>query len=355
LMSNITTRSLRWLQVEISSLCQAGCIDCNRWRPAGGYAEWDPGEPTEWLQNSSYYHMNTYYDLDAWRSHIVKFDAVRHVQFCGNMGDPMSHPQIVECARAVKLHKPECVVDISTNGAIGRVEHYQQLARLGVTISFAVDGLEDTNHIYRRGVSWPKLVERMRAFIDSGGKAYWQWIDFPHTRHQMERARSLSKQWGFDGFDLRQRFTATKKFDISINMASKQPVQLNSKHSEPDYDPKYLEQNYLEQLSEYSNHHVYPQCVTAPDSSWYHPCPHINVDGTMWPCCFTSTSTFHSNPSVRRWWKQLTQHLDDNWNNLHYHSPSEIVQSEFWQTILPNTWKDKTNVICLNHCGKCLE
>lgn len=354
-MSSIPAEALRWLQVEISSLCQAGCIDCNRWRPAEGYRYWDPGEPTEWLQNSTHPMMNSYYQVSRWTAHISKFSGVRHLQFCGNMGDPMAHPHIVDCCEAVKQHMPDCVVDISTNGGIGRTQHYEQLARMGVEITFAVDGLEDTNHIYRRGVSWQMVRERMSAFIGAGGKAQWQWIDFPHTRHQMERARKLSREWGFDVFDVRERFTQTKKFDRSIMLASRQPVRLNTRHSEPTQSLEELESSYAEQLEEYQSWQVIPGCAHAPDVPYHHPNPHINVDGTLWPCCFMANVAFHTSAHVRNWWSQITRDLPNDWNSLDHHTPQEILSSHLWQSVLPETWKNKTNLICLTHCGKCLE
>lgn len=345
--------STDWLQVEISALCQAGCIDCNRWRPFTGSWEWKPGYQTNWLQNSSYSHMNTYYDIDEWDRHISMFSNVRHLQFCGNMGDPMAHPRIVDCCKSVLKHLPGCNVDISTNGGLGKLEHYKALAKIGVVVSFAVDGLSDTNQIYRRGVNWTKVIDRMKAFIDAGGKAQWQWIRFPHNEHQIDQGKQLAKQMGFDSFDLRERFTQDPNFDKSIILASKQPVNLNTKHIEPKYSTKELEEHYQEQLSGYKNYDVDPGCMNAPDKDYYHPSLHINVDGSLWPCCYTANLPFHTSPAVRHWWKSMTKDYKHDWNNLHSHTPEEIIQSHYWQNVLPNSWKDKTNIVCLNHCGKC--
>jgi len=349
----ITHKATRWLQVEISSLCQAGCIDCNRWRPEGGSEEWRPGDETRWLQNSHHHMLNKYYPSQDWSKHIRMFEGVRHLQFCGNMGDPMSHPGILDCCMAVKSHMPDCVIDISTNGGIGRPEHYRQLAMMGVHVTFAVDGLEDTNHIYRRGVDWQMVRDRMTAFIDAGGRAQWQWIEFPHNSHQIDRARELSDLWGFDEFEVRTRFTQDSDFDRSILAASKQAVLLNSKHREPDYSEQYLESMYEEQLEQHSHLRVDPACTHAPDVDYHHPNPHINVDGTLWPCCFTANTPFHTSAPVRHWWKRLTQDLDPDWNSLYHHTPQQIIQSEFWQNLLPKTWEDNTNTVCLIHCGKC--
>jgi len=347
------TYSTRWLQVEITSLCQAGCIDCNRWRPIQGIEDWDYGTDTEWQLNGVHPHMNKYYPLDDWKTHISMFEELRHIQFCGNMGDPMAHPDIVGVLQAVKDVFPDCKLDMSTNGGLGRLEHFKQLAHMGAEISFAMDGLEDTNHIYRRGVDWNKVKTRFQTYIEEGGKAQWQWIEFPHNKHQIDEGRRLAEEWGFDSFDLRQRFTQDDLFDKSIVMASSQPVNLNSQHKENALDKQRLVTDYQEKIEKYKGYTVMPRCLDIPDADWHHPCPQINVDGTLWPCCFTASFPFYISQSTRHWYQQSVSHLPLHWNSLYHHSPSEIMSSEWWQRILPDSWSNGDNAVCLSHCGVC--
>ena len=46
---------------------------------------------------------------------------------------------------------------------------------------FAIDGLEDTNHIYRRNTDWVKIVQNATAYIAAGGRAEWDFIVFAHN------------------------------------------------------------------------------------------------------------------------------------------------------------------------------
>ena len=64
-------------------------------------------------------------------------------------------------------------------------------------VVFSVDGLEDTNHIYRRGVKWEKLITNMRAYSATGAYAVWEWLVFEHNQHQVEEARALAKELNF--------------------------------------------------------------------------------------------------------------------------------------------------------------
>lgn len=341
--------STKTLQVEITSLCQAGCIDCNRWR-----LHKDSTSSIQWQLNGVHTHMQKYYPVQDWKKHIGSFESVNQIQFCGNMGDPMAHPEIIEICQETQNIFPNVYLDISTNGGLGRLENYIALAGLGVNITFAMDGLEDTNHIYRRGVSWQKVQERFKAFIQAGGKASWQFVQFPHNEHQIDEARKLSQAWGFNNFELRQRFTKDEEFDALIVSSSDQPVDLQTRHREEKHTVNRMRIDYQKTLREYSDYKVDPGCTAFTGEGWHHPCPQINVDGTLWPCCYTATLPFHVSQSMRQWYRDTTSHLPDDWNSLYHHSPEQIISSEWWQEVLPASWKNKSSLICLRHCGECL-
>ena len=74
----------------------------------------------------------------------------------------------------------------------------------GVQTWFGIDGLEDTNHIYRRGVKWERLQNNFREYIKAGGNAGWQFIVFPWNVHQIEEARQRSLDEGFTAFSIVQ-------------------------------------------------------------------------------------------------------------------------------------------------------
>ena len=56
----------------------------------------------------------------------------------------------------------------------------QIYGRMGAVI-FSVDGLRDTNHIYRQNVVWDNVERNMRAFINAGGRARWDFLIFEHN------------------------------------------------------------------------------------------------------------------------------------------------------------------------------
>ena len=52
-------------------------------------------------------------------------------------------------------------------------------------VIFSLDGLEDTNHIYRVGVQFKKVMENTQAFINAGASAHWDMLVFKHNKHHV--------------------------------------------------------------------------------------------------------------------------------------------------------------------------
>jgi hypothetical protein len=68
-------------------------------------------------------------------------------------------------------------------------------------VVFSVDGLEDTNHLYRKGTNWEKIMTAMTSFIGTGkATATWEFLVFEHNQHQVAEARKLSEEIGFNEF-----------------------------------------------------------------------------------------------------------------------------------------------------------
>ena len=102
--------------------------------------------------------------VEKFQKALERFPEREYVYFNGHLGDPMMNPKIAELAQLTK-----CRTSVTTNGSIGTKETWQTLAQLGVEGRFSIDGLEDTNHLYRQDVQWSKVMERAKWFIDAGG------------------------------------------------------------------------------------------------------------------------------------------------------------------------------------------
>jgi len=135
--------------------------------------------------------------VDKFKEALERFPAREYVYFNGHLGDPMMNPKIVELAEQTR-----CRTSVTSNGGIGTKDTWEALAELGVEARFSIDGLEDTNHLYRQDVKWDKIMERAKWFIGAGGHASWKWIPFAHNKHQENETRKFALGMGFQGFSV---------------------------------------------------------------------------------------------------------------------------------------------------------
>ena len=67
---------------------------------------------------------------------------------------------------------------------------------------FSIDGLKDTNHIYRKNSDWDSIMYGIEKLSKAKNKPFmtWKYIIFPYNKHQTRDAKNLSLDLGFDEF-----------------------------------------------------------------------------------------------------------------------------------------------------------
>tara|TARA_B000000565_G_scaffold70896_1_gene49721 strand:- start:327 stop:1109 length:783 start_codon:yes stop_codon:yes gene_type:complete len=200
---------------------------------------------------------------------------------------------------------------MNTNGGAKPIEWWQKLAKVfdrkGAVI-FSVDGLEDTNHLYRQNVVWKNVERNMRAFIDAGGRARWDFLIFEHNQHQVEEAENLAKEWGCEKFMKKKtgRFITqdSKKKESHQAVSKKGKVTKELKKPDSKYQNKALVQQndvikkYNTMDTYYDN--AYIDCKVKKDNSIF-----ITAEGLALPCCWTAGRMYkwwHKDPKVEQIW-----------------------------------------------------
>lgn len=125
-------------------------------------------------------------------------DDLNYALFCGNLGDPLMHPS---CDKIFKLFSEDTFIQINTNGSIREPSWYRNMAkRKNLLMEFSIDGISDTNGLYRIDAKWDDIMRNTEAFIESGGIARWSFIFFKHNEHQFEEVKEMAKKRGFKQF-----------------------------------------------------------------------------------------------------------------------------------------------------------
>jgi MoaA/NifB/PqqE/SkfB family radical SAM enzyme len=249
------------------------------------------------------------------------------------------------------LRTPETYTAIGNLFAQKSTHEGKKLRRV---VTFSIDGLEDTNHIYRRNVTWKKVWNNLMAYVSTGAEAHWDFLQFKHNVHQVEEARALAEKYG-------------------INFVLKNPFGVD-KISMPVYNRDLK----LDYLIEHAFDNGYPTYIPA-SGDYTAPMPepikasgcidcmakrtaqspydkkeiveiYINALGQVLPCCFVGHQTFvkHMPSGVQ---VQKIQRDMNNANSLHHYSLKEILDNQVLD-VWSDSWENKTIAVCWNQCGK---
>jgi sulfatase maturation enzyme AslB (radical SAM superfamily) len=197
-MLKLADQDIKILHLEPTDACNAACPQCAR-------------------ETDSNFDKNTVHQLSLEQiTQLIDDNLIGKLDkmfMCGTYGDPAAGKSTLDIYRYFREINPTITLGMNTNGGLRDVNWWTQLAGLlnqtKDYVVFSIDGLSDTNHIYRANVNWNKVIENAKAFIDAGGSAHWDMLVFDHNNHQVDQAESLAKKMGFKWF----RAKVSKRFN----------------------------------------------------------------------------------------------------------------------------------------------
>jgi len=182
-------RDIKVLHIEPTDVCQAACPLCAR--------ETDPKFCKDQNHHLTIGHIQQHFNDNRIKS-------LDKVFMCGNYGDPAAGSHTSDIYKWFRQINPTITLGMNTNGAIQNTFWWNKIGRLFNQprdyVVFSIDGLEDTNAVYRKGVAWPKLMQNAQAFIEAGGSAHWDMLIYQHNEHQVDECEQLARNMGFKWF-----------------------------------------------------------------------------------------------------------------------------------------------------------
>ena len=182
-------RKIKVLHIEPTDVCQAACPLCAR--------EIDKSFDKSRKHHLRIEHVQRHFNDQQ----LAKLDKMF---MCGNYGDPAAGYYTMDIYRYFRSVNPGITLGMNTNGAVQSTFFWHALGQLFNQprdyCVFSIDGLEDTNQVYRKGVNWNKLMSNAEAYIAAGGSAHWDMLVYRHNEHQVDACEQLARDMGFKWF-----------------------------------------------------------------------------------------------------------------------------------------------------------
>lgn len=327
---------IRDVHLEISTLCNASCPWCPRtfW----GYP-YNGGYPELYLSIA-----------DAKKIFTIEFLLqLTSIRINGNYGDIVMNPDGPEIVEYFMQNNPNLDLTISTNGGARDGDFWQRMARTGARVSFCIDGLADTHHLYRQNTVWSTVIKNARTFIESGGHAVWKMIRFRHNQHQIDQCRRMSMDMGFNTFDLvSDGRDSAPVFDRHGRLVHVMGDYQGETKFEVLFHRKKTDQVLLEDIVVGREPKKRIDCETKRFKSIY-----IAANGDVSPCCYTGfyPATYGHGQYHQAANAQLKPLIRKN--NALQHPLEECIK---WFTEIEQSWtrdqyQDGRLVICDDNCG----
>jgi len=339
------------IQIDHTSRCNLLCPQCARVYKGSVNPEMPIGELT----------------LDDYKAIFTEtlIKNVKLITQCGNYGDVIASNNILECLRWLRQQGSNAFINIMTNGSARNKDWWIELADIigdRGKVVFSIDGLTDTNSIYRVNSNFDKIIENAKTFISANGKARWDFLVFSHNEHQVEEAKKLAQDLGFIEFNVKKtnRFVneknyqgwvktklvdtvKTKKSEYSIQA----PTQKYQAASSLQFDQIVKEfgswNNYIDKTS--------INCKFRNQKSIF-----IDFEARLWPCTWTASGMYHYGVNTQKeQLRQLLDHYGYNFNSVRHHSLEQILNHEWLNSKLVESWElkiDSKPVPKLMCCGR---
>lgn len=336
---------LKTIHLEITNMCQASCPMCARNYHGG-------------LDNPLV--VNTSWTLEEFKNVFTQdvLAVLEGVYFCGNFGDPILNTDLVGMCRYLRDHKPNLRVHIHTNGGARNTKWWQDLAAAlpdEHIVVFALDGLEDTHHLYRIGTTYEQVIRNAKVFIDAGGIAEWCFIKFKHNEHQDKEARTRAVELGFKHFTLKNssRFLGEPKYKVLDKQGETthyiEPPTDNKMH----FISKAMIASYKETIMP-----LEIKCKVLESKEIY-----IDAQKNIMPCCWVSSIPYTQyddenidlglRQEIKRQYEDLVTDLGGI-EKLHAVNVGvkAVLDSAEWQTAWYEHWNQKKMIMCARICGE---
>lgn len=327
--SKYLSKDIQQVNLEITNRCALSCPGCARTNSLELFKK----NPTAGKYQFTDLSLKDIQELTPF------FKTLDHINLSGVFGDPIYNPEFKEILRhLVAIEIPHT---IETNGSSKNQDFWDEVAAIvhpdRTYWSFSIDGLENTNHLYRQGARWSSIMPALKALTPKC-RVTWKYIVFSHNIDQVEEAKLLAQELGVYEFILRaaghlpagHKFYPQSKATISFKRSNKFQV----KQALKDWRKNKLAVD-VDQVIK-----IYPACL-KPEIDIL-----ITTHKRFYPCCGSSHDSEAFNENNESWFAQHKENFKIK-NDI-----NEVLASPLWGELQASWQSIKTAPLeCIKRCG----
>jgi len=287
---------IKGLHLEVTNKCTLKCPRCSR---------------TEFIEQFPKAWSNKDLDLEAFKK-FFDMDNLT-ISLNGTYGDPIYYPKLFDLIKFLK--SKNCSIWMSTNGSYHNQDWWRELGGLldsKDTISFAIDGLPENFTTYRVNGDWSSIEAGIHALRSYPVKLAWQYILFSYNEHCVDQAEQLSRDLGFEEFNV----IPSSRFDHEQDPLIPSQGRGNISNSKIVWKTN-------------KDVEIEPKCKKTNNDHY------ISADGYYTPCCWSSEhrffykSEFWKNKDIYDIKKTTLSKLLSNEKTVNFYSNLETTKPEY--------------------------
>jgi len=199
---------IKTIHIELTTFCNAKCKFC----------------PTQ-IINQKYGIIVKPRQLDFQHLKRLPLKTISHITFIGTYGEPTLYSKLFDLLLYIRSINPKLSIHIDTNGSTNDSIWWQKLAQKlcyndSNTVSFCLDGLEDTHTKYRKGTIFQKIIQNIKEFTNNRGRAIIKFILFKHNEHQVNQIIDLAKTLKCKKVDIIKSFFYDNELEAPTDITS---------------------------------------------------------------------------------------------------------------------------------------
>jgi MoaA/NifB/PqqE/SkfB family radical SAM enzyme len=246
---------VKGFHIEATNICTLKCAGCAR---------------TQFIQKWPQHWHNHSVDINQLMQFLDCNLTGKIINFCGNYGDPIYHPDFVNLVKAFKQRGSQVI--ITTNGSYKSLDWWNslcdQLNHLD-SVRFSIDGLPENFTLYRKNADWNSIKIGIKTCVARGIKTIWKFIPFAFNDTQIKQAQAMAHILGAE-FVL----DYSDRFDEHTNNL-RPSTELMGQRIE-----------FQAQVKQGQTQSVDPECYRG--QSYY-----ITATGHFTPCCYIADHRFY--------------------------------------------------------------